>query len=488
MDPARGELQLIRVALREHGCVDLHTVHAVVAVAFADDVEQVAVELAGPVVALPEPAGVALAVEGELVRVGEDVGAGAVLAQLHVGEDGVAAGVQVEVQFAEVAGVAHRELFGVGGLVRVGARLGFVGLITRGPGGGEAVVHVRVQQLEAAAAAGGQLRPVAAGLVIHLVHEVPLGVEEAEVVAVVAQLAGEVAQHVDGPVEGAEQPRVCGDDEVVAGLELGVRGEDEVNAAGEHPFVQVHRLLAAVEELHILALPLRVGGLIHDLVDHDVGVAGGRVGLVARGLRVHEELAGAVGERGEELAVLGEVEDMRIHDDVLRPHEEDRHIPGDGGEGDLEGLDAFGRELANEGDFVSEAGLARKKVAAEGDAVRAGVVNLHPVNQAVLAHVDFVELERADEARQLRVRRVGRRLREVEPLPAAVGPLAQRAAVRGHHGVDRVQHGLPVRRDEVGDDRLPGPHTRRHHVQHAVALGADDEVLRDLKAAHLRGQ
>ena len=66
---------VIPVALHQHGGVDLQAVDAVVAVAFADEVELVALQLAGPVVALPEPAGVALAGEGDFVDVGQDVGA-----------------------------------------------------------------------------------------------------------------------------------------------------------------------------------------------------------------------------------------------------------------------------------------------------------------------------------------------------------------------------------------------------------------------------
>ena len=104
------------------------------------------------------------------------------------------------------------------------------------------------------------------------------GISQLDPFATVTEAAFEITD--DGgvrPVVRDECAAVPGDDDESArGKGDGV-GERELNAFDQGPSGQIHRLLPGVMEFEPLQFIPVVGRVVHDLVDHDLGVRSGSV-------------------------------------------------------------------------------------------------------------------------------------------------------------------------------------------------------------------
>ncbi len=191
---------------------------------------------------------------------------------------------------------------------------GFLGLVAVRPVGGEAIVGIRIGQLQAASAPGGPLPPAPALVVSHFIHhDVNLvGRHLAETVgggddvrhgqrdafAAVRKFAAKIAEairHGQVRIIGPQFGGVARDHQIVARLHYDAGGEGEADAVGQLPARERHGARAAVVKLDVLKIVVATDRLVHQFIDHDVAGArrgiggGGRFGVqpveIARSVR-----------------------------------------------------------------------------------------------------------------------------------------------------------------------------------------------------------
>ena len=413
-NPAGLEGEEIGGAFLEAGGVGLEAVGAVVAATVGDDVKFAVGVVAGGVIALAEPAPKTGVVGGLAVAVIEEIRAGAFVAQLDVVEefvdvfalgfhegnaelpeldifqDEMAVADHVEMEFAIIGGRAVGLEFVVAGDVAVGFEGGLSRFVAVAPRGGKAEVGPGIHQFHAAAAALGQLGPVAAGVVIDFADEIAEAVEEAEEFALVAEAAFEIAEQRNVSVGRAHPVGVGGDDEVAAGGEHGAFVEGEIDAFAEAPEAQVHAVVAAVEEFDELAFLLAERAVEHDFVDDNVAVARRVVGLAARGINGGVPFVGAIGEGLPRVAVR-DGEAVTVEDGVGTVDEVDRDGVGFERERDGGRRERVRGERAGEGDAVGEVAFAGEEETVERGVGGAGIEEFDPVDGVAGGEVEFVQ-------------------------------------------------------------------------------------------------
>ena len=247
--------------------------------------------------ALREPAGRARPVLGKFGAVDDEVVRRVGAAQGNVFQQQMPVADQMEMQFLEIGRPAFDMQFLVAPRVAVVAQCGLVGFIAVAPGGGEGVVHPRMDEFQAATAARCEFGPVAAGAVIDLVDQAARAIDQADEFAMVAEAAFEISQRRNISVSRTQRVRVRRDDEITACGNRRTFRKRECHAFDKFPAGQIHAALAAIEQLDVLRRVRQHRRRVeHDFVDHDVGLSFGDVGGVARRLACCIPLGAAVGK------------------------------------------------------------------------------------------------------------------------------------------------------------------------------------------------
>ena len=155
------------------------------------------------------------------------------------------------------------------------------------------VRQVRIHQLQRLAAAVRVVRPDPAGVrikrvadpegpiafvgVVHAIDTFAGRIIEVEIVVDVAEVAKPVAQHVGHRgILGPERGEIACDDQEPARAQR-VVGKIKLDPAVQPPAGEANGVGALVEQLDVFLRGQLRGGMIHDLVDDDVGLR--RVGV-----------------------------------------------------------------------------------------------------------------------------------------------------------------------------------------------------------------
>jgi hypothetical protein len=196
------------------------------------------------------------------------------------------------------------------------------GFVAVGPVRRPAVVGPGIDQFQAAAAAVGPASPAAAVAVPDLVdhdenavgfgnravgaHD-PLGSGQGEAFTAVGQGAGEVPERVfrrEPGMAAAQSRGIPRHHEIPAGSEPRPRRKLELDAVHEPPSGEIDRRRSGIEQLHVLAHPVRVARRVeHDLVDHHRGRPRRRVREAGRRFRQFPPDRAAFGMAAERDAV-----------------------------------------------------------------------------------------------------------------------------------------------------------------------------------------
>ena len=199
---------------------------------------------------------------------------------------------------------------GIGDLLPLGLRR----LIAAFPGAGDRIVLVGIQQLEARPSSICPSRPEASIVVPHFVYRVASRVHQAQALSLIAQLALEGADDRQDPpalpgrfVGASKVFGVCRDGEIGAACKDRSLFEGIGDAAVEAEPADVDVLFRAIEELDKRGQLASIGGMVHDLVDHDAILERNSVGGAGRGSRGRHEaparvrverIAGSIERRG----------------------------------------------------------------------------------------------------------------------------------------------------------------------------------------------
>ncbi len=252
-DPAGIETDFVRLVGLHSGDVDLDAVGPVVPVAVRYEMKLPAFQVAGVMRALGQPSAGAAAVSGHRVPIEDQVDADAARADLDILQDDVAVADEEEVQFLIVRGRAVRIQLSEDVGITVVLERCFVGFIAVEPGGGPAVVHPGISQLHAAAVAVGQVGPMAARQIVHLVGQVAPLVHQPDRLALIAQAALEVADHRDIAVGGAHPIGVGRHDQIAVRRDGRSKRNRIIHTIDELPAGDVHRRSTTIVKLDELA-------------------------------------------------------------------------------------------------------------------------------------------------------------------------------------------------------------------------------------------